>query len=126
MPAFAEENARLENGEISVEFKRIGDRPAGRTATESPIVQIAALAFDEIGIELRELGISSTDSNVPMSLNIPAITIAGGGNGGGSHTPGEWYSPENSHFGPQLALLITLALVGIEAVSPALLEKRNR
>ena len=124
--AVAEENARWDNGEISVEFKLIGDRPAGRTATESPIVQIAALAFDEIGIELRELGISSTDSNVPMSLNIPAITIAGGGNGGGSHSPGEWYSPENSHFGPQLALLITLALVGIEAVSPALLEKRNR
>ena len=126
LAAVAEENARWDNGEISVEFKLIGDRPAGRTATESPIVQIAALAFDEIGIELRELGISSTDSNVPMSLNIPAITIAGGGNGGGSHSPGEWYSPENSHFGPQLALLITLALVGIEAVSPALLEKRNR
>ncbi len=126
LEAVAEENARWENGEISVEFNLIGDRPVGQTPADSTIVQIAALAFDEVGIELQELGISSTDSNLPMSLGIPAITIAGGGNGGGAHSPGEWFSPgDSSHVGPQVALLLTLALVGIEGLSPAMLEIRN-
>ena len=123
--AVAEENARWNDGEITVEFNLIGDRPVGMTPTSSPLVQVAALAFATIGIELRELGISSTDSNVPMSLGIPAITIAGGGQGGGSHSPDEWFSPTNSHRGPQIALLLTLGMVGIEGLSAALLAERT-
>ena len=125
LEAVAEENARWNNGQISVEFNLIGDRPVGNTPIKSPIVQAAALAFDEVGVELQELGISSTDSNIPMSLNIPAITIAGGGIGGGAHSPGEWFAPINSHEGPQIALLILLALVGLEEVSSPLLEDIN-
>jgi tripeptide aminopeptidase len=125
LEAVAEENARWNNGEISVEFNLIGDRPVGRTATASPIVQVAALAFDRLGINLQELSISSTDSNVPMALGIPAITIAGGGDGGGAHSPDEWFSPTNSQVGPQTALLITLALVGIDGDSQALMEQRD-
>ena len=124
--AVAEENARWDNGEISVDFVLIGDRPAGRTATEDSLVQAAALAFDKVGIELQQLGISSTDSNVPMSLGIPAITIAGGGNGGGAHSPDEWFVPTNSHEGPQTSFLIALAMVGIQGVDIGLLEKQNR
>lgn len=123
--AVAEENARWNNGKISVEFKLIGDRPVGRTPTESPVVQVAALAFDELGIGLQQLSISSTDSNVPMSLGIPAITIAGGGEGGGAHSPDEWFSPMNSQVGPQAALLVILSLVGVDGVSPAQLIERN-
>jgi len=125
LEAVAEEKARWNNGQVTVEFNLIGDRPVGRTPTESSIVQVAALAFDEIGIELQELGISSTDSNVPMSLGIPAITIAGGGNGGGSHSPSEWFVPINSHKGPQVSLLILLTLVGIDELSSPLLEDRD-
>ncbi|PCJ24742.1 MAG: peptidase M20 [SAR86 cluster bacterium] len=123
--AVAEENARWRNGEISVEFVLIGDRPVGLTPPQSPLVQVAALAFSEIGIEAAELGISSTDSNVPMSLGIPAVTIAGGGSGGGAHSPDEWFSPENSHAGPQVALLIALSMAGISGTSPALLLERT-
>jgi len=124
--AVAEENARWDNGEISVNFVLIGDRPVGRTATEDSLVQAAALAFDKVGIELQQLGISSTDSNVPMSLGIPAITIAGGGNGGGAHSPDEWFVPTNSYEGPQTSFLIALAMVGIQGVDIGLLEKQNR
>lgn len=123
MEAVAEENARWANGEIKVEFVLIGDRPVGETSPSSPIVQVAALAFDEVGVTLESLSISSTDSNLPMSLGIPAITIAGGGEGGGSHSPDEWFAPINSQLGPQTALLVTLALVGIEGVSEALLTE---
>ncbi len=124
LAAVAEENARWQNGEVSVEFKLIGDRPVGRTPADSPIVQVAALAFDKVGVELQELGTSSTDSNVPMSLGIPAITIAGGGEGGGAHSPEEWFAPGNSWVGPQTAFLTILALVGVEGVTPALLPRR--
>lgn len=126
LAAVAEENARWNNGEISVEFVLIGDRPVGRTPTQSALVQAAALAFDEVGIELQELSISSTDSNVPMSLGIPAITVAGGGNGGGAHSPDEWFIPTDSHQGPQTSFLITLAMVGIQGVEPGLLEQSGR
>lgn len=125
LEAVAEENARWNNGEITVDFVLIGDRPAGSTPTESAIVQVAALAFDALGVELEELGIASTDSNVPMSLGIPAITIAGGGDGGGAHSPEEWFAPEDSHVGPQTALLIVLALVGVADATPALLAERD-
>lgn len=121
LEAVAEENARWNNGEITVNFNLIGDRPVGSTPTDSTLVQVAALAFASIGVELRQLGIASTDSNVPMALGIPAITIAGGGEGGGSHSPDEWFSPTNSHQGPQVALLLILGMVGIESVSNPLL-----
>ena len=124
LEAVDEENTRWgESDTITVDFNLIGDRPAGRTPPENPIVQVAALAFDELGIELQELSTSSTDSNVPMSLGIPAITIAGGGNGGGAHSPGEWFIPLDSHLGPQTALLITLSLAGIEGTSEPLLKE---
>ena len=123
--AVAEENERWGNGEITVDFVLIGDRPVGRTATEDSLVQAAALAFDKVGIELQQLSISSTDSNVPMSLGIPAITIAGGGNGGGAHSPDEWFTPTNSHEGPQTSFLIALAMVGIQGVDTGLLEQQN-
>ncbi len=126
LEAVAEENARWNNGVISVEFNLIGDRPVGRTPSNEPLVQAAALAFDELGIELQELSTSSTDSNVPMSLGIPAITIAGGGNGGGAHSPDEWFSPTESWLGPQTALLVILAMAGIDGVSePLLLDRQN-
>ncbi len=125
LEAVAEENARWKSDDISVDFVLVGDRPAGSTPASSPIVQVAALAFDAINLTLEELSISSTDANVPMALGIPAITIAGGGNGGGSHSPEEWFSPDNSHVGPQTALLIVLALAGLDGVSTAALLDRN-
>ena len=115
--AVAEENARWNNGEITVNFRLIGDRPTGSTAPEHPLVQVAALAFEAVDSPLEALRTSSTDSNIPMSLGVPAITIGGGGSSGGEHAPEEWYEPTDSHKGPQLAFLLTLGLVGIEGLS---------
>jgi tripeptide aminopeptidase len=126
LEAVAEENSRWNSDLISVEFKLIGDRPVGSTPSTSPIVQVAALAFADLGIEIDGLGISSTDSNVPMSMGIPAITIAGGGEGGGAHSPGEWFAPIESHLGPQSVLLNVLTLVGIDGVSEPVLTETSR
>ena len=123
LEAVAEENARWNRGEISVDFVLIGDRPVGRTDPSSPLIQLTTLAFEELGIGFRGLSISSTDSNVPMSLDIPAITIDGGGDGGGAHPPDEWFIPTNSHLGPQASFLLILSLAGIQGTSAALLPK---
>ena len=123
LEAVAEENARWDRNLINVKFELIGDRPVGETNFRSPIVQAAALAFEKQGVTLQGLGISSTDSNVPMSLGIPAITLSGGGEGGGAHSPEEWFAPTDSHLGPQTILLTILALAGIEGVAEPLLEE---
>ena len=121
LEAVAEENARWNNGEITVEFRLIGDRPVGMTPANSAIVQATALAFDAVGANLEGLKAASTDSNVPMSLGIPAVTISAGGDGGGAHSPDEWFAPVNAYRGPQTVLLVTLAMVGIADVSAPLL-----
>jgi hypothetical protein len=53
---------------------------------------------------------SSTDSNTPMSLGVPAITIDAGGRGAGSHALEETFDSVDSWKGTQRALLISIAL----------------
>ena len=93
----------------------------GSTPVESPIVQVAAGAYAKLGVDIGGITISSTDSNVPMALGIPAITISGGGDGGGAHSPAEWFNPVNSYLGPQAVLINILTLVGISGVSTPVL-----
>jgi hypothetical protein len=52
----------------------------------------------------------STDSNIPMSLGIPAVTIDGGGRGTGAHALGEAFDSTNSWQGTQRATLLAIAL----------------
>ena len=53
---------------------------------------------------------SSTDANIPLFLGIPAASVGAGGQGGGAHTPQEWYKPEGRDLGLKRVLL-TLALL---------------
>ena len=68
-------------GKIEADPKLIGDRPCGETPPTSPIVQTAAAVVKAFGLTPR-YSISSTDSNVPMNMGIPAVTIGRGGPGG--------------------------------------------
>lgn len=122
-----DENARWKQpGRVKVDIKLVGDRPAGAQARDSLITQVGVRAAQSLGVKDFFIGGSSTDSNTPIALGIPAITLGGGGVGGGSHSPGEWYSPLNAWRGPQNTLLAALALVGVEGVSEPLLVKRGR
>jgi hypothetical protein len=56
------------------------------------------------------LGEGSTDSNLPMSLKIPAITIGGGGRGTGAHALEEAFDTNDSWQGTVRAVLLTIAL----------------
>jgi len=127
--AVREENTRWKaaaTNQISVEIKEVGNRPAGITPVDSPIIAAARASFPRVGAQLRSMTASSTDSNTPMSLGIPAITLSSAGTGGGSHSPGEWYSPVNNHVGAQNIFLLTVALTGMDGVTTPLLPKRAR
>jgi tripeptide aminopeptidase len=108
--ALEEENGRWNNrGKLAVDKKLVGDRPAGRTPDTAPIVQAAVSVTRALEIEVR-LDEGSTDSNIPMSLGIPAITIDGGGRGTGAHSLGETFDSTASEQGTQRALLLAIAL----------------
>lgn len=68
----------------------IGERPGGETPSDEPLVQAALEATRRIG-RTPSLAISSTDSNIPMSMGVPAVTMGCGGEAGMAHTTEEWY-----------------------------------
>jgi acetylornithine deacetylase/succinyl-diaminopimelate desuccinylase-like protein len=112
--ALDEENARGEGpNKLSVEMKIVSQRPAGVTSVDSPIMKTAMAADAALGIKTK-LNAGSTDSNIPISLGIPAITIDGGGEGRGAHSLDESFDVTDSHIGPQRALLIVLGIVGMK------------
>jgi tripeptide aminopeptidase len=108
--ALAEENERWNNsGRLEVEKKLVGDRPAGSTPAASPIVETTVSVTKALGFPVS-LDEGSTDSNIPMSMNIPAVTIDGGGRGTGAHSLGEAFDSTNSWQGTQRATLLAIAL----------------
>jgi tripeptide aminopeptidase len=124
--AVAEENARWKSDKLSVEIKLIGDRPAGIVELDSPIVEATRRAVAAITRAPRvTFAGSSTDSNLAMSLGIPAVTIGGGGEGGNWHSRNEWYRPVDAWYGPQNALLTILMLTGLDGVTKSSLLVRQ-
>jgi len=88
------ENANSRKGDSSLQanLQVIGNRPSGETPPDAPIVEMASAATRSLGFT-PILDQASTDSNIPMSLGIPAITLGAGGTSGNSHTVEEWYDP---------------------------------
>lgn len=112
--AVDEENqARPNKIPITVDLKIVSQRPAGLQSPNSMIVKTALLADAALGIK-SQLRSGSTDSNIPISLKFPAITIDGGGSGKGAHSLDESFDTTNSHIGTQRALLIALGIVGVK------------
>ena len=62
---------------------------------------------------LPYLDCSSTDSNIAISLGLPAVTIGAGGSSGSTHTLDEWYDPRGRDLGLKRALLVALGTVGL-------------
>jgi acetylornithine deacetylase/succinyl-diaminopimelate desuccinylase-like protein len=96
---------------LELEIKTMGLRPAAEPPDSSPIVRKAMAAAKLAGITVFATRAGSTDSNIPMSLGIPAITISGGGGAQGAHSIDEWYEDApDSYKGPQWAALILKSL----------------
>ncbi len=116
--ALAEENALRRDGPpLTVEKNRIGDRPSGNGDRELPLIQRALATTAVFGVQ-GEFGRSSTDSNVPIALGIPAVTIGRGGVGGGAHSPGEYWVNVDGHLAIQRALLLVVAEAGMAGMIP--------
>lgn len=116
LDAVDEENAAREQSEqkLTVDLKLIGNRPNGVTPSDSNIVRLAEEATRVLGYR-PILEISSTDSNLPISIGIPAITLGAGGTAANIHTPEEWFDPHKREDGLKRALLVLLGLVGIKS-----------
>ena len=108
--AVDEENKRFKGrGPVTVDNAVVGYRPAGSTPADSAIVK-TAIAVTKLFGAAGDLGEGSTDSNVPMNLGIPAVTIGGGGRGSGSHALDETFNTKDSYLGTQRGILLAFAL----------------
>ena len=111
--ALDEQNAIKRSGpDLKLTINKIGNRPSGKVDESVPLIQKTIAATQYMGVEPR-LTIGSTDSNIPISLGLPAVTIGRGGEGGGAHSLDEWWLNKDGFRSIQLALLILLSESGI-------------
>jgi acetylornithine deacetylase/succinyl-diaminopimelate desuccinylase-like protein len=99
---------RRQGDEMDVEVASVGRRPSGSVAEETALVQRAVAATRYVGVE-PVLGSGSTNSNIPISLGVPAVTIGKGGRSQGAHSLDEWIVLEGTAAAARKALLIVLA-----------------
>lgn len=116
--ALEEENALRRDGPpLTVEKAKIGDRPSGEGDPATPLIQraLAATAFMGAQGVFRR---SSTNSNVPIALGIPAVTMGAGGEGYGAHSLDEYWIDRDGHLAVQRALLVVTAEAGLARPIP--------
>jgi acetylornithine deacetylase/succinyl-diaminopimelate desuccinylase-like protein len=73
--------------QVEVSCEVIGRRPAGKISSHHPLVRLALHSLAAQGIQ-PNLGVGSTDANIPLSRGLPAVCI-GLTHGMGAHTVGE-------------------------------------
>ena len=113
MAALEEENAdRARGDELTVELKPVGNRPAGKGDLETPLIQRSMAAMKAFGLE-PDLRASSTDANIPISLNVPAVTLSRGGVTRGAHSLAESWTDEKTTLSTQLTMLVILSEAGL-------------
>lgn len=114
--AVAQENSArsTKEGEVSADKKLIGDRPAGSTPLTATLVQATGAAVKAMGYE-PDFNASSTDSNIPMSLGIEAVTISGG-HGARAHALDEYIDVEKTESvrAMQVGLISLLTVAGVK------------
>ncbi len=108
----ADVQARAPGGRAGARLKEIGSRPGGALPEGASILEYLLAVDAHLGIR-SSLDCSSTDANIPLSLGMQAVSIGAGGQGGGAHTPVEWFQPEGRELGLRRILLaLCLLLAG--------------
>ncbi|HYK76398.1 MAG TPA: M20/M25/M40 family metallo-hydrolase [Daejeonella sp.] len=111
--ALKEENEMKTRGaNLTVEVQLTGDRPSGGIDPQNPLVQRTMATVKYFNNEPR-LVVSSTNSNIPFSKGVPAVTIGRGGATGGGHSLNEWWLNDKGHVAIQQALLLLLSEAGL-------------
>ena len=104
----AQTKVQSRRGPLTFAIAKIGDRPAAHLPGDSPLLEALRAVDRHLALQ-TDLRLGSTDANLPLSLGIPALSMGAGGEGGGAHTLGEWYSARNRAMGLRRVLLLALA-----------------
>lgn len=111
--ALMEENEVKRRGaDLELDVEMVGKRPSGEIPPKNSLVQRAMATAEYFGAT-PALRTGSTDSNIPISLGIPAVTIGRGGTGGGAHSLEEWWINDEGYLAIQRALLLLLSQAGL-------------
>jgi acetylornithine deacetylase/succinyl-diaminopimelate desuccinylase-like protein len=106
----ARRGGTAERGLLRYQIAKIGDRPAGRLAADSTLLDTLRAVDRHLGLK-TDPRLGSTDANIPLALGIEALSMGAGGEGGGAHTLAEWYSARDRETGLKRVLLLTLAML---------------
>ena len=110
--ALDDQNSRKRmGGNLTYVIDKIGNRPSGELSPSLPLVQRAMALTKHFGVTPR-LTRGSTNSNIPISLGIPSVTIGRGGKGGNVHSLDEWWYNDRGYRSIQLSLLLVLMEAG--------------
>ncbi|KXK12384.1 MAG: peptidase M20 [Chloroflexi bacterium OLB14] len=82
---------------VKVSAEVIGERPAGEISAEHDLVKLAVKCLQEQNLS-ASLTTGSTDANIPLSQNIPAVVL-GITTGGGAHTLNEYINVDGIEKG---------------------------
>ncbi|MEZ4902486.1 MAG: M20/M25/M40 family metallo-hydrolase [Spirosomataceae bacterium] len=111
--ALQEHNAMKRMGPaLTVEIKKIGDRPSGELPENLPLIQRAMASIAYFGASPK-VGRGSTNSNTPIAKGIPAVTLGRGGKGGNAHALNEWWYDDEGYKAIQVALLTLVSEAGM-------------
>jgi tripeptide aminopeptidase len=92
---------------MQLQVTRIGDRPGGFLPPTSPLA-VSLRAVDRHLSLATDARIGSTDANIPLAIDIPALAIGCGGSGWGIHTLQEGYDPTGRELALRRILLLVL------------------
>ncbi|MFT6807379.1 MAG: tripeptide aminopeptidase [Saprospiraceae bacterium] len=96
---------------LTVETIQIGNRPSGELDNSLPLIQRTMAATAYMG-KRPKITRGSTNSNIPIAMGIPAVTIGRGGIGGNAHALDEWWLNKEGYKAIQLAMLTLIAEAG--------------
>ena len=97
---------------LTVEVAQIGNRPSGELENHLPLIQRTMAATAHMG-KRPQITRGSTNSNIPISIGVPAVTIGRGGIGGNAHALDEWWLNKEGYKAIQLALITLIAEAGL-------------
>ena len=110
--AIADYNQSGVKDKVTIKLIPIGDRPSGETPQSSALVQRAIASASHMGINSK-LQMSSTNSNIPISKGVPAITISRGGISTRAHSLDEKWENIEGTKNIKMGLLLLLSEAGL-------------
>jgi len=99
--------------DLELVIDKIGDRPSGELSHNLPLIQRAMASTAYFG-KRPSLTRGSTNSNIPISMGIPAVTLGRGGVGANAHSLDEWWIDRDAYKSIQLAFLLMVSEAGLE------------